>query len=276
MVDATETTAAARRGRRPERIARITVAWTVVYAGFGLACALSGTPPLRLGGAVGPPVLGWAVVAVAAMAAGLCRAVSGRAPRRVPLTGWWVVCALLGIAAFGLLMDVVTLVFGQGVDSWAAAANHALAATGAVLLAATARSARPAGPASDADRAPAPSAASRPVRLAAWGGTLAFVPYAAMKVLWVTGGTFAGVSGEEMLAASERNGASDLWLTLESWGVDGTVLLAALGVLLLWGLVRPWGQVFPRWTPWVRGRRVPRWLLLGPALVGAATLAPYG
>ncbi|WP_437090443.1 hypothetical protein [Streptomyces sp. enrichment culture] len=97
-----------------------------------------------------------------------------------------------------------------------------------------------------------------------------------MKLVWASGGTFAGMTGEEMLAISERNGASGTWLSLESWGLDGTVLLAALGVFLLWGLVRPWGQVFPRWTPWLHGRRVPRWLLLAPACVGAATPAPYG
>ncbi|WP_240647039.1 MULTISPECIES: hypothetical protein [Streptomyces] len=44
----------------------------------------------------------------------------------------------------------------------------------------------------------------------------------------------------------------------------------------LWGPARPWGQVFPCWTPFLRGRRVPRGLPLAPALLGAATLAPYG
>ncbi|TDC97316.1 hypothetical protein E1285_04145 [Actinomadura sp. 7K507] len=97
-----------------------------------------------------------------------------------------------------------------------------------------------------------------------------------MKLIWASGGTFAGMTGEEMLAISKRNGASGIWLILESWGLDGTALLAALGVFLLWGLVRPWGQVFPRWTLLLRGRRVPRWLPLTPALIGAATLAPYG
>ncbi|AUH44703.1 hypothetical protein CXR04_04355 [Streptomyces sp. CMB-StM0423] len=97
-----------------------------------------------------------------------------------------------------------------------------------------------------------------------------------MKLYWAWGGTFAGVSKDEMLAISERNGASEIWLTLESWGLDATVLLAVLGVFLLWGLLRPWGQVFPRWLPLLHGRRVPRWLPLAPALVGAATLAPYG
>ncbi|WP_328535097.1 hypothetical protein [Streptomyces sp. NBC_00344] len=59
-------------------------------------------------------------------------------------------------------------------------------------------------------------------------------------------------------------------VTLESWGLDATV---PLGALLLWGLVRPWGQVFPRWTPLQPGRHVPRWLPLGPGPASAAALS---
>ncbi|MFF4420870.1 hypothetical protein ACFY04_08785 [Streptomyces sp. NPDC001549] len=258
--------------RWPRWVARATMLWAVLYAGFGLVCALSGTPLLYHGGGSGAPGLGWAVVALGVLGASVGGAVVRYGllpPLRVLL---WVVCGLAGITAFSLLMDVITLMLGQGVDSRASAANKALAAVGAVLLAATARSDRlPAGPA-----AGAPSAAPQRLRLAAWAGTLAFVPYAAMKLVWASGGTFAGITGEEMLAVSERNGASGVFLTLESWGLDPTALLAALGVFLLWGLVRPWGQVFPRWTLFLRGRRVPRWLPLAPALLGAATLAPYG
>ncbi|WP_258044465.1 hypothetical protein [Streptomyces sp. SM11] len=210
------------------------------------------------------------------MAVGVLTPVSG-AVVRYGLRPWLrvlllIACGLAGITAFSLLMDVIALLLGHGVDSRASTANKALAAVGAVLLAATARSDRlPAGTA-----VRAPSAAPRLVQLAAWAGTLAFVPYAAMKLVWASGGTFAGITGEEMLAVSKRNGASGIFLTLESWGLDPTALLAALGVFLLWGLVRPWGQVFPRWTMFLRGRRVPRWLPLTPALLGAATLAPYG
>ncbi|MFA7764068.1 hypothetical protein [Streptomyces sp. NRRL S-448] len=258
--------------RWPRWVARATMLWAVLYAGFGLACALSGTPLLYHGGGSGAPGLGWAVVALGVLGTSVGGAVVRYGllpPLRVLL---WVVCGLAAIIAFSLLMDVITLMLGQGVDSRASAANKSLAAVGAVLLAATARSDRlPAGPA-----AGAPSAAPQHLRLAAWAGTLAFVPYAAMKLVWASGGTFAGITGEEMLAVSERNGASGIFLTLESWGLDPTALLAALGVFLLWGLVRPWGQVFPRWTLFLRGRRVPRWLPLAPALLGAATLAPYG
>lgn len=75
-----------------------------------------------------------------------------------------------GITAFSLLMDVITLMVGQGVDSRAAAANKALAAVGVVLLAATARSDR----LSSGTAVRASAAASRLIQLAAWAGTLAF------------------------------------------------------------------------------------------------------
>ena len=261
------------RQRWPHWVSRVTFCWAVLYSTFGLTCVLGGTPLLVHGSIAGSSAPGWGVAAVgvlAALAAGAATRYGLRPVLRVLL---WVVCALVAIAAFSLLMDVVTLMFGEGVDSWAAAANHALAAAGVVLLAATARSDhRP--PYAVAVRAP--SAASRPVQFAACAGTVAFLPYAVMKLIWATGGTFAGVTGQEGLAISKRNGASGIWLTLESWGLDGTALLAALGVFLLWALVRPWGMVFPRWTLLLRGRRVPRWLPLTPALIGAATLAPYG
>ncbi|GAA1535496.1 hypothetical protein GCM10009730_50860 [Streptomyces albidochromogenes] len=247
--------------------------WAVAYAGFGLVCVLSGTPLFYLGGDQGPSALGWGVVAVGSLAMAACGAVERSGLRPALRVLLWVVCVLAGIAAFGLLMDIITLVFGQGVDSGVAAANHVLAAGGVLLLAATARSVR--RPSSGFVVA-APVVASRPVQLAACAGTVAFLPYAVMKLIWASGGTFAGITGQEMLAISKRNGASGFWLTLESWGLDATVLLAALGVFLLWGLVRPWGRTFPRWARWLRGRRVPRWLPLAPALIGAATLAPYG
>jgi D-alanyl-D-alanine dipeptidase len=253
---------------------RITLFWAMAYAGFGLICALKGIHLFPHGGALGPSASGWAVTAVGTLAALVCAAVSRYGLRPALRTLLWTVCGLAGLAAFSLLMDVITLMFGQGVDGWAAAANRALAAAGALLSAATARSDRPLPVASAA--VPAPSAAPRPVQLAAWVGTAGFLPYVAMKQIWAFGGTFAGTSGSEMRVISERNGASGIWLTLESWGLDATMLLAALGVFLLWGLVRPWGQVFPRWTPLLRGRRVPRWLPLAPSLIGAATLAPYG
>ncbi|MDJ0379267.1 hypothetical protein [Streptomyces sp. G-G2] len=190
---------------------------------------------------------------VAALAV-LAVTVSGRVPagRRPPL---WVACGLFAAAGCTLLMDVVGLLFGQGVDSWFGAAVHALGLAGAV------RTAVAAGREPGRERAAVPV---RPGRWTGYVGVVSFLPYIAMKLHWALGGTFAGVRGDEVLAASERNGASGLWLTLEWWGLDGTVLLALAGILLLFCLLRPWGP------------RLPRWLVLTPALIGAGTLVPYG
>ncbi|MEU2855477.1 hypothetical protein [Streptomyces syringium] len=268
MTDVVRMTSTSWRERRqawPRWVGYATLGWAVAYGGFGLGCVLSGTPLFYRGDDPGPVELGWLLVGLGALAA---LATLTRA--RVLL---WTACALSTVCAFGLLMDVITLMVNQDVDSTAGFLKNALGGIGAGLLAATAR-ADDARPATGAR--PAPSPASRDVHLAAYAGTAAFLPYAAMKVTWAVGGTFAGVSGAEMLAKSEENGASGLWLTLASWGLDATALLAALGVFLLFGLIRPWGQVFPRWTLALGGRRVPRWLPLTPALIGAATLAPYG
>ncbi|MFF4954889.1 hypothetical protein [Streptomyces chattanoogensis] len=193
----------------------------------------------------------------------------------------WVACGLSTVSAFSLLMDVVGLLFAQGVDNPEAAVLHVLGLLGAVLLATTAQARRfgtctRCGAEHETVTRPQPSRAPRPVRLTAYAGTVAFLPYAGMKLVWATGGTFAEFSGAQALESYRRNGASGLWLTLESWGLDGTVLLAGLGVFLLFGLIRPWGQVFPRWTLVLGGRRVPRWLPLTPALIGATILVPYG
>ncbi len=50
-----------------------------------------------------------------------------------------------------------------------------------------------------------------------------------------------------------------------------TLLLVGLALLTL-GLVRPWGEVVPRWVPFVGGRRIPRLAVLIPAGAGALAL----
>lgn len=50
-----------------------------------------------------------------------------------------------------------------------------------------------------------------------------------------------------------------------------TLLLVGLGLLTL-GLVQPWGEVVPRWIPWLGGRRVPRMAAIIPAGTGAVAL----
>ncbi|MFD3514002.1 hypothetical protein [Streptomyces sp. NPDC058657] len=264
------------------RLPHLVTAWALAHttlAAVGLATA---TPLFVLGPHTAPVALNWYVIAVAALALAATAVRARRTGHPAARRALWTAAALSLVSGFSLLMDVVMLLTGSSPDSVAAAAHHALGALGAALLAALARThgtdrADPVGRAGRGDaEVPPPASAPRPVQLTALAGALAFLPYAAMKTVWATGGTFAGVSGAEALAVSRRNGASGLWLTLESYGIDATALLAALGIFLLYGLVRPWGQIFPRWTLLLAGRRVPRWLPLAPAVLGAATLAPYG
>ena len=52
----------------------------------------------------------------------------------------------------------------------------------------------------------------------------------------------------------------------------GLATASCLGVLLTWGLIRPWGERFPRWAVGLAGRRVPIDVAVIPALVVAALI----
>lgn len=57
------------------------------------------------------------------------------------------------------------------------------------------------------------------------------------------------------------------------WAGLGLAVSASLGAWLTCGLVRPWGEVFPRWLPGLRGRRVPVRLAVVPGLLVAVMVA---
>lgn len=82
--------------------------------------------------------------------------------------------------------------------------------------------------------------------------------YALTRVLM-----FFRVPGFDMFAF----GAPVLWAGL------GLAVSASLGAWLTCGLVRPWGEVFPRWLPGLRGRRVPIRLAVVPGLLVAVMVA---
>ncbi|WP_433061227.1 hypothetical protein [Dactylosporangium sp. CS-033363] len=107
---------------------------------------------------------------------------------------------------------------------------------------------------------PEPHTAPPLVRRIADAGCAAFLPYFVLHFLGA-----AGVPG------IEPHGFRPPW---------AAVLAGAAGIglacFLLLGLVRPWGMVFPRWTVWLAGRRVPRFLPLAPVWLIAPTLALYG
>jgi hypothetical protein len=71
------------------------------------------------------------------------------------------------------------------------------------------------------------------------------VGYATTRVAWALGIPF-GVSQRLLDEIGEARYAG---ASLGLLGVGGAVLTA--------GLTRPWGETWPRWIPWLRGRRVP-------------------
>ncbi|MFG2296166.1 hypothetical protein [Streptomyces sp. NPDC048603] len=118
----------------------------------------------------------------------------------------------------------------------------------------------------------APPAVTR----AAIAGAAGAVPYVAMKLYWSWGGTAGKPIGMNLADEFAKNGAPRVLVWLERHGIDFTAVGVMLGITLLGALTRPWGQIVPRWMPGLRGRRVPRWLLLVPGWASAVTLAPYG
>ncbi|MEO6958154.1 MAG: hypothetical protein ABI137_15535 [Antricoccus sp.] len=56
----------------------------------------------------------------------------------------------------------------------------------------------------------------------------------------------------------------------------GLAIAATLGAILTIGLVRPWGEVFPRWLPILSGHRVPIGLAVNFAIVVSALVASAG
>jgi len=63
------------------------------------------------------------------------------------------------------------------------------------------------------------------------------------------------------------------WITLY---VILLSLLAEAAALLVFGLVRPWGEVVPRWIPVLGGRPVPVLAAVLPAALGAVAVTAFG
>ncbi|WP_257002338.1 hypothetical protein [Streptomyces sp. WZ.A104] len=69
------------------------------------------------------------------------------------------------------------------------------------------------------------------------------------------------------------------WAVWERPYVIGLSVVSEGLALLALGLVRPWGEVVPRWVPGLRGRRIPIPAVVIPAALGAALimmLCAYG
>ncbi|MGP4104647.1 hypothetical protein [Nonomuraea sp. KM90] len=218
------------------------------------------------------------LLAGSAIATATVRPWGGRVPPRALSAGAWAVAVLALAGSCMVLLNLIQLVLTgtvsdrQGNSDWVSFAERlCLAVLGALFVAtALSHARRTAGlcprcgrahpPQASGRRHPTPHAAPPVVRRIVYAGGCAWLPYLVLHTLGA-----AGVPG------IEPNGFRPTWYMLLA-GVCGI----GLAVFLLLGLVRPWGMVFPRWTLWLAGRRVPRFLPLAPVWVVAPTLAVYG
>ncbi|WP_336711977.1 hypothetical protein [Arthrobacter sp. USHLN218] len=90
--------------------------------------------------------------------------------------------------------------------------------------------------------------------------------YGATRFAWAAGIPL-GIS-PEVLAMMQETGMVYAGLALAS--------MALLGTLLTLGLLCRWGSVFPRWIPWLGGRRVPILLAVIPAGLVSVVVVPAG
>jgi hypothetical protein len=113
------------------------------------------------------------------------------------------------------------------------------------------------------------STAEGAVRWGRWAVSVAVVVpllYAATRYAWALGLPL-GIS-EEFLREGQATG---LW-----WAGAALATLAVVGSILTLGLVRPWGEAFPRWIPYLGGRRVPPWLAIVPAALVSVLVTSAG
>ncbi|WP_432587794.1 hypothetical protein ABVG11_21055 [Streptomyces sp. HD1123-B1] len=278
------------RFRRPERVGYAAAAALFLYGLANVYWALGGggfpfgaedanpeysafehTPASTLA-----PVLAALLLPSAAVA--LLMALPGR--RRVPrnlLLGYtwcFVAVALAAFADFRLLGNLAyALMLRFGAINWTVL-NQFFLVAGAGLMAVTAlayqRRLRDAcGSCGRTDGEPgwtSPEAAARWGRKAVRIAVIVPFVYASTRWAWALGIPL-GISDELWEEGKEDH----LWY----WGA-GLATLGALGALLTLGLVRRWGEVFPRWMVGLRGKRVPPLLAIVPASLVALLITIAG
>ncbi|MGW0534103.1 hypothetical protein [Streptomyces sp. NPDC003032] len=277
--------------RRPDWAPLAAQVWGGLYAIILIGWAATGTAVPLTAHTYQPKALQLAQAAFAVLAAGVCAAPPGhRAGTGRIVVGISLVLLIpaFGWGAIGLPMHFVTLASGSGVESATGLAHMLLntCGTGLLVMVAVAYRRRSrgrcarcgrehAGPSGGPSVHPPASTASPRTRVTAYVLVCGLLPWSVVKTVWLFGGDAIGVSGEAWQndVEAEAEGASR---SLAAVGVDVTVLAALLGVFLLAGLMYRWGQVFPRWTLLLAGRRVPRLLPLIPAWLTGAALSVYG
>lgn len=266
--------------------------WARGGAGFPFGVGHDPAPHLSALGAVrqegAAPVIAALALAGAAVAIVMARGWGRGMPRLALLAFAWATAATLALVIpdFRLLVIVayapiliVGAPFGWPSDThfldaipWPVL-NQLVCIVGGALWAATAVAyRRRTGGAcarcgrTDAAGWTAPDAAARWGRPAVHVAVAIPILYAATRWAWALGFPL-GITDEFF-----RDGqAIGLW-----WRGAALATLAASSAMLTFGLVRPWGERFPRWIPLLGGRAVPRALVVVPAAVVAVIVMTAG
>ena len=276
----------------------VALVWTLTGRGFPFGqgdpdndlAVLSDLPASQ-----GAPMFAAVLLGTAVVCLGIARGGARMDPhdpsRRMLLAfGWTVAGALLvvipTVEVLALLGYLPMLVGGapfgwppvdySEVFSWPLI-NQAVAMAGGVLVAGTVLSwqRRTRGACANCGRSDEPQrAAPHSDRLAV--GVAIAVPllYAVTRFAWLLGIPL-GIDAAMLRDLRDSGGV---------WAGAGLAAFAVVGAVLTLGLVQQWGEVFPRWLPIVRGRRVPIRLAVVPATLvslavtsgGLGTLAGAG
>lgn len=290
--------------RWPEWIAYAAAAWSLLYGALGLWWALGGAgfpfgtgndPSAELsvlGGAraesVAPVIAALGLAgAVAAVAMGRTR---GRGILRAMLLAfaWGTAAALLlvvpdyrvlmGVAYTPIILIGAPFDWPQGVSLLDAfpwpVVNQFFCIAGGLSWAATAVAygRRSRGACGYCGRTDAGAGWTTPAAAARWGRWAVYVAvvipvlYAATRWAWALGIPL-GIT-EEFLRESQETG---MW-----WAGAALATIALGGAILTLGLVGRWGEVFPRWIPYLSGRRVPIWFAVVPASLVSVLVTTAG
>ncbi len=281
------------------------VVWSVLYGSAGLWWTLGGAgypfapaPDDRRSGSVleGAPVgvVGPAIVVlgVAGVVAGLLMARESARFRGPVLAFGWLAATLMVVVVPDFTMLVILamwpalLVFAvtgvpgeqEGIGDilyWHRDHLVLVFLAGALIALATIgyqRRTRGACASCGRDDHPAPAWQS-PARALVWGrravwlAVLSTVPYEVTRIAWYLGWPL-GITDEFHRMMADTPGMLEVGLTL--------ALLSVGGAVLTHGLVRPWGERYPRWLWFRAGRSVPPLVAIVPAALVALALPPAG
>ncbi len=240
------------------RVAPLAVLWSMAYGAVQVWFALGHAPEWDFG--IDLFIPGWGAVALCAAAGSVVAGLGARSCWSLVVAAWVVAATLSGASGLLLLDAVGTLIPGMDIPVQPAAVASRLGAAGlGVLVGATALSHQ------------------RRLReaCASCGRTGRWTPPAATP-RWAWAWAYAAVTGCVVrLVAQYAVGWDAVPYEANTSLLVFEVLFVLAGTVLPLGLVHRWGRAWPRWVLPVAGRRVPRWLPLGPAVFLSIGITAY-